>query len=475
MKIISAILFLLRVAVAQTPGTFTATGNMTTPRQFHTATLLPNGKVLVVGGNIPGPGAGSTLASAELYDPLTGTFAPTGSMIAARRLHTATLLPNGRVLISGGYGVGNSTPATSELFDPATGTFTATADMIQPRGGHTAILLANGKVLTVGGTFGAGPMFAGAELYDPSTSTFSATGRYAGDPFCDFCAPAFLLSDGNVLFAQQSRAQLYNPVTGTFSVTGATSHCLSSGTLLMNGKVLFAGGECDEEGRSSRAELYDPATGTFASTGNMAWSRVWHTLTLLPDGAVLAAGGETDTCLGNFCAYAGSVASAELYDPSAGAFAALGSMTAPREVHTATLLSDGRVLIAGGMSGSVELYTPSVLAPAPALPSLSGAVQGQGAILHALTQQLVSPENPATIGEALEVFLTGLTDGGTIPPQVTIGGRMAEVLYFGNAPGFAGGNQVNVRVPSGVAPGAAVPVRLTYLSRPSNEVTIGVR
>jgi hypothetical protein len=248
--------------------------------------------------------------------------------------------------------------------------------------------------------------------------------------------------------------------------------------------VLFAGGE--DFGRSSAAELYDATTGAFASTGSMAWRRVWHTLSLLPNGMALAAGGETDSCAGNFCSFAGSVASAELYDPSAGTFHATGNMAAPRETHTATLLPDGRVLIAGGVSyggigifggslATAELYAPDVLVPPPALLSLSGDGRGQGAIYHAGTSYVAGPDDPAVAGEDLDIYCTGLKDGSVIPPQVAIGGRMAAVLSFGTAPNMPGVNQVRVRVPGGIAPGASVRVRLTYIDRPTNEVTIGLQ
>jgi galactose oxidase-like protein len=161
----------LSIAFAQSSGTFSATGKMTTPRGVYSATLLPNGKVLIVGGNYTGS---CCLASAELYDPLAGTFTATGNMITPRAAHSATLLPNGKVLIAGGYTSGGKPLASAELYDPSTGRFTPTADMVTGAGAATAILLANGKVLITHPRYGAGP--AAAEIYDPLTGTFSATG-----------------------------------------------------------------------------------------------------------------------------------------------------------------------------------------------------------------------------------------------------------------------------------------------------------
>jgi hypothetical protein len=351
------------VVMAQT-GTFTPTGSMITARSQHTATLLLDGRVLMAGGMLFDPGRPwLPLASAELFDPSTGRFTATGSMTTARRQPSAALLPDGRVLIAGGTRSDGSAVASAELYDPSTGSFTVTGGMINPRFGHSAILLANGKVLIVGGAGTSYPNPGGAELYDPATGTFAATGEYVVEGGC--CAPAILLADGKVLFALQNRAQVYDPSTGTFNLTGAPGYCLSAAALLTNRKVLFAGGQCDD--RLATAELYDPVAGAFAFTGNMASPRVGHTLTLLPDGAVLAAGGETDSYFGN--GFALTVASAELYYPSTDAFALTGVITAPREGHTATLLRDGRVLIAGGLaygeigillgtSASAELYTP---------------------------------------------------------------------------------------------------------------------
>jgi hypothetical protein len=287
-----------------------------------------------------------------------------------------------------------------------------------------------------------------------------------------------LLPNGKVLIVWEgSNAEIFDPTAGTFTPTGKSiGLCFCDGmptaTLLMNGKVLVAGGE-DDSGIHSSAELYDSSTGTFTAIGNMTTGRVSHTATLLPDGTVLMAGGSLFVGV--------SLATAELYDPVKGTFTATGNMTSARGGHTGTLLNNGQVLNTGGfapypaITSSAEIYHPLALVPAPVLFSLSGDGRGQGAIWHATTGQVASASNPAIAGEALAMYTTSLADGTVIPPQVAIGGRLAEILFFGDAPGYPGFNQVNIRVPCGIAPGSDVPVRLTYLGRSSNEVTIAVQ
>ncbi|MCX6875140.1 MAG: InlB B-repeat-containing protein [Verrucomicrobia bacterium] len=327
---------------------WTATGSMTIARDSYTATLLPNGKVLVAGGQY---NSGSKLSSAELYDPATGAWTATGAMGTARGGHTATLLPNGKVLVAGGF---NSTFLSSaELYDPATGTWTATGAMTTAREIHTATLLSNGKVLVA-----RGYQRSSAELYDPTTGKWTATGAMI--TVRDYNT-ATLLPNGKVLVAggqynsssSLSSAELYDPATGAWTVTGTmiTARTLHTSALLPSGQVMVAGGA---NGSSvSSAELYDPATGAWTVTGIMITARSRHTATLLPSGKVLVAGGSNGS----------SLSSAELYDPATGAWTVTGAMGTTRFSPTATLLPNGKVLVAGGYHlSSAELYNiPSLM------------------------------------------------------------------------------------------------------------------
>jgi WD40 repeat protein len=336
------------------PSGFRPTGDMTTGRSAHTATLLQSGKVLIAGGDSCFFAGfyyeACPLSSAELYDAGAGTFATTGKMSVTRVSHTATLLSNGKVLVTGGQ------DASAELYDPTSGAFAATGSMSVGRSSHTATLLASGKVLIAGGSNSTGPL-ATAELYDPNSGTFAATGSMAVGRASH---TATLLASGKVLIAGGSNSsgaalattELYDPATGSFTAANGmvSPRIFHTATLLSNGNVLVTGGMANTgNGISlSSAEVYDVVAGSFSVTGPMITARDSHFAVLLTNGTVLVAGGSFGSN-GGF--------TAELYDTGSGTFTQTGGMETGRALAAAVLLPDGRVLVSGGSDTiSAELY-----------------------------------------------------------------------------------------------------------------------
>ena len=283
---------------------WTATASLNVKRLDHTATLLPNGKVLVAGGVTDSGSGPFATNSAELYDPATRRWSRTGSLNTGRSGHTATLLQNGKVLVAGGFNSSGNPLLSAELYNPATETWSRTGNLNVARSFYTTTLLSNGKVLVVGGSTNKSSNTNGAELYDPASGRWSAT--------------------GNLRVARYGH----------------------TATLLPNNKVMVAGGFTP--GRFSpinSVELYDPAAGTWSSTDNLNFARGGHTATLLPDNTVLVAGG-----LGK-----GFQNSTEVYSPVAGTWRATGKLNVARSFHTATLSPGGEVVVTGGVNDSGSL------------------------------------------------------------------------------------------------------------------------
>ena len=338
-------------------GTWTPTGPMVVKRSAHTATMLDgpackpasNGtgrsalpswchRVLVVGG----VGDAGSLASAELFDPKTATWAATGSLALKRFGHTATLLGDGTVLVAGGAEAGHGPfRAEAEVYDPAKGTWAAAGTMEIGRAYHSATLLDDGTVLVAGGQGAAhDKSLADAVVYTPATRTWAAV--------------------PHLMSARRA---------------------LHTAALLPGGKVLVAGGTSQREGQGpadvlSSAEIYDPTTTSFFPAPPMAERRVSHTATVLSDGRVYVLGGAGTADESGV----DEAASAEVFDPEASRWLNAAPVTAAPRLHTATLLGPrgcrancGAILVVS--PDSAQLATP----PTPAAPHTSpGAGAGHG-------------------------------------------------------------------------------------------------
>src|SRR5215472_12728866 len=414
-------------------GTWSATGSMTKARSGQTATLLPDGEVLVAGGGCNGSGYGcdagsflETQRSAELYNPATGTWAPTGRMAFGRQFFTATLLRTGKVLVTGGFNTCDddfcSDIKNAELYNTATGTWSTTGSMHAAREQHTATLLPNGEVLVAGGLneggFGTGARFSSAELYNPATGKWSATAPMAK---VHVGATATLLRNGWALIAGGGTkvAELYQPQRGIWVSPGAMSIARTgpAAALLPDGHVLVTGGTGPDGRPQTSAEEFLAGPGPLVTitpgsiafggqqVGTVSGTRTYRvtnvgSASLVVSGTAVTGKNPGDFRVGTNCGSAGvppggtctvrvrfapsSIAlrsatpavsdNAPLspqgpavtgYGAGPDSFVPVGPMTTPREDFTATLLKNGEVLMAGGITtnfadlSSAELYNPA--------------------------------------------------------------------------------------------------------------------
>jgi hypothetical protein len=356
-----------------------AVGKLNTARANHTATLLPDGRVLVIGGLNIVSGSNSALTSIEIYDPKTRSFTAAGDLKDARYDHTATLLRDGTVLIAGGRNGGGGWLYSAEIYDPKAGTTRYTGNLKSARAAASAVLLDSGLVLIVGGESFSG-VVTSAEIYDPSTGVFSRTDTQFGG-----FVTATKTADGRVLIAgggsdtwlAVSATTTYDPTGNLFTQTAMMQVPRTAATacLLPSGQVLIVGGYDDGKQVNATAEIYDPAGGDFKLM-TLADARVHNTTTVLGDGSVLIVGGQDG--------YPGDpIATVERLDPVNGISNPIGTMSFARMGHTATLLNDGSILIVGGQStnetilADAALYWPNgvpTAAPTPSpspLPSVS--------------------------------------------------------------------------------------------------------
>ncbi|KFE64307.1 adventurous gliding motility protein AgmC [Hyalangium minutum] len=395
------------VELNQATGGWRAIGTLLTARTGHKATVLPSGKVLVIGGEgLRSDGTRGPLASTEVYDPATGTWSPTGALTTARQNHLVTTLLSGQVLVTGGEGIrsdGSRGPlASTEVYDPATGIWSPTGALTTARQNHSAVLLPSGQVLVTGGegidSEGTLGPLASTEVYDPATGTWSPTGalttaRQSHSATVLFSGQVLVTGgegiDSEGTLGPLASTEVYDPATKTWSSTGAlaTARRNHSATMLLSGEVLVAGGEGLRSNGTrvllASTEVYDPATKTWSPTGALVTARRNHSAVQLPSGRVLISGSEGPS---------GALTSTEVYAPGTGVWSPTRDLLTARSGHAVTLLPSGHVIITGGQAsgrplGSVEVYK-TVGASSPTAP-LTEARSGFSTVLLPNGQVLV--------------------------------------------------------------------------------------
>jgi hypothetical protein len=464
---------------------WTAAADMPVAGVWRGAVKLTDGRVLVAGGLSQNSQTGQPLVDTAIYDPVNGTWSTVGPMNNPRGIFNPILLNDGKVLVAGGGVPTGGGIASAELFDPSTNQWSEMSSMSNQRYQNAATRLSDGRVLVVGGSSG-GNALSSAEIYDPLTNTWSDAGSMSVPR--NFPS-AILLPSGKVLVAggssSTSSTELYDPITNTWTDAApmSVSRVWSTAIFLASGKVLISGGS----GLSS-AELYDPLTNTWTGAGSMLTARAYFPATLLDNGQVLVCGGRGPVAGGG----EGPISQAELYDPVANTWSNAGSMSIPRgALPTATLLNDGTVLVAGGntfatsspanlfSTATAEIYhvagaAPTIVSIAPfSGPTTGGStvvITGTNFVTSALVKfggnaatnvvvnsstqiTAVSPPGTGTVDVTVQTaFGSGLLSNAyqyvqAAAPQLTNmvvnGGPMFTVDSLGGSPtGLSGHNSV---------------------------------
>jgi hypothetical protein len=363
--------------LAAGPGTWTETGPMSKVRYEFTLTALAGNKAVAIGGQSQEPvphGYKTTfLASAEIYDKATGAWTAAGVMSRPRYSHVAVALLDGRVLVLGGIdGVAGVLLSSAELFNPTTRTFSPAPSMSTGRYFFTATRLNNGKVLVVGGCnlVGCGSGTTSTELFDPATNTWSPTGSLA---MTRAGHTATLLQDGRVMVVSGDSVtwdttEIYDPATGLWSDGGwlNAGRSAQAAALLSTGQVLIAGGLDLNGAIIAASETGDAANALWTFAPDMFDARQYHGLLALNNGRALVIGGQK--VQGHQYV---DIPRCELFDPVAGTWSHTGSMLVARDGHLGTVLSNGEVLVTGGVDGASGLFTKRTEVYTPETFSLS--------------------------------------------------------------------------------------------------------
>jgi Kelch motif len=340
--------------------------SLTSIRGTTAVVQLRNGQVLAAGGGV----GAVPVSAAELYDPASQSWKPTGALNEARRGANAVVLADGRVLIAGGI-AGPTLLSSAEIYDPGTGRWTTTGSMAIARLDPTMTMLPGGDVLVAGGTTTGGQQgTGGGQTISPTSSAevfHAATGQWsATKPMTDarFEATATVLTDGRVLivggfggagtnsptglqYPALKSAEIFDPAVGAFTGAGSMSEgrAWQVATRLADGSVLVAGGLGGGTGSGtlSTAERFQPTTAAWTEVAPMAQGRSGASASALTSGMVMVTGGETvDQGTRH------SLATAQVYDPAKNLWHPAGSMSCPRSGAGTALLADGSVLVIAG-------------------------------------------------------------------------------------------------------------------------------